>query len=332
MRVGSLFSGIGGLELGLERAGMQVVWQVEFDPFCQQVLAKHWPEVKRYGDIRELRGDELERVDLICGGFPCQPHSVAGKRKASDDDRDLWPEMLRIIRAVKSRWVVAENVPGLLSSEVGRFFGGVLRDLAESGYSVGRDCIPASAVGAPHRRERVFIIGELVNSEYDGCFASEVGRSLDSAGDNYSGRENSTREFERTGQSGSHECMEQGTANVAYTSSAGRQERNIASDAKSILPQGQHCGQEQKQLGRESGRSAQSRLGRVLDGLSCGLYEVVGRCDWPTGPGREQHEWEPPQVIPNASNRAKRLKALGNAVVPQVAELIGKAIMEECDG
>jgi len=198
----------------------------------------------------------------------------------------------------------------------------------------------------------VFIIGELVNSEYDGCFASEVGRSLDSAGDNYSGRENSTREFERTGQSGSHECMEQGTANVAYTSSAGRQERNIASEsgdtgylakgidsrvgelayAKSILPQGQHCGQEQKQLGRESGRSAQSRLGRVLDGLSCGLYEVVGRCDWPTGPGREQHEWEPPRVIPNASNRAKRLKALGNAVVPQVAELIGRAIMEECDG
>lgn len=87
--VGSLFSGIGGLELGLERAGMQVVWQVEFDPFCQQVLAKHWPEVKRYGDIRELRGDELEPVDLICGGFPCQPHSLAGQRRASDDDRDL---------------------------------------------------------------------------------------------------------------------------------------------------------------------------------------------------------------------------------------------------
>ena len=165
MRVGSLFSGIGGLELGLERAGMQVVWQVEFDPFCQEILQKHWPEAKRYGDIRELREDELEPVDLICGGFPCQPHSLAGQRRASDDDRDLWPEMLRIIRAVKPRWVLAENVPGLLSSEAGRFFGGILRDLAESGYSVGWDCIPASAVGAPHKRERIFIIGEVAHSE-----------------------------------------------------------------------------------------------------------------------------------------------------------------------
>ena len=142
LTVGSQFSI--GCELGLERAGMKVIWQVEFDPFCQQILQKHWPEVTRYGDIRTVKGDELEPVDLICGGPPCQPHSVAGMRKASADERNLWPEMFGVICATRPRWVVVENVPGLLSSEAGRFFGGILRDLAQGGYCVGWRCISAS--------------------------------------------------------------------------------------------------------------------------------------------------------------------------------------------
>jgi DNA (cytosine-5)-methyltransferase 1 len=302
MRVGSLFSGIGGLELGLERAGMQVVWQVEFDPFCQEILQKHWPEAKRYGDIRELRGDELEPVDLICGGFPCQPHSLAGQRRASDDDRDLWPEMLRIICAVKPRWVLAENVPGLLSSEAGRFFGGILRDLAESGYSVGWDCIPASAVGAPHKRERIFIIGCA-----DVAHTDAIGRRRRAG---VRGEERQ-REFEDGGGVG-HSDGKYAIQNERLGN---------WSDAKP----GRVCEGHDRHR-----RSTESRLGRVLDGLSGGL-DAIGR-RWPTGPGQKQHDWEPPRVIPNSPNRAKRLKALGNAVVPQVAELIGRAIMEECDG
>jgi len=158
MKFGSLFAGIGGIDLGLERAGMECAWQVEIDPFCQKVLAKHWPEVDMYGDIKEVGSHNLTPVDLICGGFPCQPHSLAGKREASGDERDLWGEMFRVVCEVNPRWVLAENVPGLLSSEAGRFFGRVLRDLASVGYCVEWESIPAAAFGAPHIRERIVII------------------------------------------------------------------------------------------------------------------------------------------------------------------------------
>jgi len=158
LTVGSLFSGIGGLDLGLERAGMVVKWQVEIDPYCRKVLAKHWPDVECYEDVREVGAHNLEPVDLICGGFPCQPVSCAGQRKGTDDERWLWPEFHRLIRELEPRWVLGENVPGLLSIDAGRVFGGILRDLAASGYDAEWDCIPAAAVGAPHFRNRVFLI------------------------------------------------------------------------------------------------------------------------------------------------------------------------------
>ncbi len=158
MKFGSLFTGIGGIDLGLERAGMECAWQVEIDPYCQKVLQKHWPLVNHYGDIKDVGKFNLNPVDLICGGFPCQPHSLAGSRKASEDTRDLWPQFARIIRDLEPKWVLAENVPGLLSSENGRFFGRVLRDLATSGYDAEWQSLPAAAFGASHIRERVFIV------------------------------------------------------------------------------------------------------------------------------------------------------------------------------
>lgn len=158
LTVGSLFSGVGGLDLGLERAGMRVAWQVEIDDYATRVLARHWPNVPRFRDVRECGRHNLAPVDLVAGGFPCQPHSLAGKRSASGDDRDLWGEFARILRELKPRWVVAENVPGLLSSEAGRFFGRVLWDLAASGYDAEWDCLPAAAFGAPHLRDRVFLV------------------------------------------------------------------------------------------------------------------------------------------------------------------------------
>lgn len=158
MTVGSLFSGIGGFDLGFERAGYDVRWQVEIDEYANRVLAKHWPHVRRYRDIRTIDWRDVEPVDVVCGGFPCQPHSVAGRRKASEDDRDLWPEVVRCLRETQPRWFVGENVTGLLSSENGRFFGTVLRDLAACGFDVEWDCIPACAVGAPHERDRVWIV------------------------------------------------------------------------------------------------------------------------------------------------------------------------------
>ena len=151
---GSLFAGIGGLDLGLERAGMRCRWQVEIDEYCLRVLAKHWPDVRRYGDVRDCGAHNLEAVDLIAGGFPCQPHSVAGKRRGKEDDRDLWPEYLRLVAELRPRWVVGENVPGIVTTMLGE----VLSDLEGEGYIAVALAVPAVAFGAPHQRERVFVV------------------------------------------------------------------------------------------------------------------------------------------------------------------------------
>jgi len=189
MTLGSLFSGIGGFELGLLQSGLitEVKWQVEIDGYCRKVLEWHFPETKRYVDIRDCGEHNLEPVDVICGGFPCQPFSVAGKRKGKGDDRHLWPEMLRICRSLQPALILVENVPGLLSMAESRsdvrvegstvlrtpeadyydgvhsfqermLFGAILDDLEEAGYWTLPLVIPACAVGANHRRDRVFVI------------------------------------------------------------------------------------------------------------------------------------------------------------------------------
>lgn len=160
----SLFSGIGGLDLAAEWAGFETVGQCEWADYPTRVLEKHWPDVPRWRDIRTLTGESFyertkrKTVDLISGGFPCQPHSLAGLHKASGDERDLWPEYRRVIGEIKPRWVVAENVRGLLSSESGRFFAGILRDFSDLGFDVGWCCFRAADVGAIHARERIAII------------------------------------------------------------------------------------------------------------------------------------------------------------------------------
>src|SRR5262245_52410373 len=178
MTFGSLFSGIGGMDLGLERAGLRCMWQVEINEYARRVLERHWPDVPRFGDVAafppadaddggcevqaeatEPGGDESHdrlslRVDLICGGFPCQPVSVAGRRQAQRDPRWLWPHFARVVRVLRPRYVLVENVPGLLV----RGIDDVLGDLAEMGFDAEWCCLPASAFGAPHLRERVFVV------------------------------------------------------------------------------------------------------------------------------------------------------------------------------
>ena len=155
LTIGSLFSGIGGLEKGLEDAGLgPVLWQCEIDPFCRQVLARHWPDAKRYEDVRTI-DETAPRVDLLCGGFPCQDISNAGARAGIDGERSgLWAEFARCIRVLRPHVVVIENVSGLL----GRGMGRVLGDLAALGYDAEWSTVRAEYVGAPHRRERVFIV------------------------------------------------------------------------------------------------------------------------------------------------------------------------------
>jgi DNA (cytosine-5)-methyltransferase 1 len=152
---GSLFAGIGGMDLGLERAGMRCAWQVEIDPYCRRVLERHWPQVPKFNDVRDVGAHNLEPVDLICGGFPCQDVSNAGKRAGLAGERSgLWSEYARIVCELRPRFVLVENVAALLA----RGLGTVLGDLAACGYDAEWDCIPAAAVGAPHRRDRLWLV------------------------------------------------------------------------------------------------------------------------------------------------------------------------------
>lgn len=154
-----LFSGIGGFSLAASwTGGIETVAFCEIEPYCQRVLKKHWPNVPIHSDIKELRGEDIGSVDIVCGGFPCQPHSCAGKRLASNDERDLWSEYARIVCEIRPKWVVGENVEGLLSSESGRFFGRILRDLALLRYRTEWHCFPSAAVGTGHFRNRTFLL------------------------------------------------------------------------------------------------------------------------------------------------------------------------------
>lgn len=154
LRFGSLFSGVGGLDLAIERCGFQCRWQVEIDPFCRSILARHWPAAARYNDVRKLKGDDLEPVDLIAGGYPCQPFSQAGKRHGARDPRHLWPEFARLLGELQPRYAFLENVPGHLTLG----FRDVLADLARLGYDAEWTTLSAAETGAPHIRQRLFVL------------------------------------------------------------------------------------------------------------------------------------------------------------------------------
>ncbi len=289
MLAGSLFSGIGGLDLAVEAVtGARTVWQVERDAWCRSVLARHWPEARRYDDVMTAgtEGQELERVDIIAGGFPCQDVSVAGKRAGltGGERSGLWSEFARIVRVVRPRFVFVENVAGLLSMEFGR----VLGDLAALGFDAEWGVFRASDAGAPHRRERVFVLA-VADTDALGrggrCGAPGPGWRDESAN---------------------------GSEAVADACGEGLEGQR-----------GLH-GQDLRRPGREGssvatrrGRRAQRRLGGVADGLRCGLDAHR----WPAGRGEAQHEWEAPRVAQGVPERRQRLKALGNAVVPQQAAL-----------
>ena len=169
IHVGSLFSGIGGIDLGLERVGMIVKWQSEIEPYSCRVLKKHWPDVPNLGNIREVNWEEVERVDVIAGGYPCQPFSNAGKRGGSDDPRHLWPEMLRAISVLRPRVAFLENVRGHYSLGFDR----VLGDLADIGYDCEWEIVSAQSVGAPHRRERLICLAYPNGSRRQGSVRTQ---------------------------------------------------------------------------------------------------------------------------------------------------------------
>lgn len=323
LRIGSLFSGIGGLDLGVEHAtGGRTVWQVEADEWCRSVLARHWPDARRYDDVRTV-GEELERVDIIAGGFPCQDVSVAGKRAGitGGERSGLWSEFARIVRVVRPRIVAVENVAGLLSLEFGR----VLGDLAALGYAAEWGVFRASDAGAPHRRERVFVLAVADSERIEGIERHDA---------DVLGRRSGNAEQTRVGGSVGDAA---GSRREGGAGPGGARERRVSSvprgaseavaDAWGDRSQGlARAGAAERAVDRrDSGpRRAQPGVGRGADGLP-------SRMDghrWPAGRGEAQHEWEPPRTASDVRDRARKLRALGNAVVPQQAALAWRVLSE----
>jgi DNA (cytosine-5)-methyltransferase 1 len=282
-------------------AGMECSWMVEVDKFGSQILKHHWPNAEIYGDIYTIDGKELEPVDLICGGFPCQPVSQAGKRAGTADERWLWGEFARIIRQVKPRWVVAENVTGLLSANSGRAFAEVLRDLAQIGYDAVWNVFPAGGqggVGAPHRRERIFIIAKKITDTNDKRVKRRKRLALVQDGRDSDRIRSTLADTDREGSSAPLQRSSRSSGQQESTSKVSR-ESNAMADTDST---------------QRKRNSSTVRISEKHTDISSSSW-------WKSEPvvGRVAH---------GVPNRVDRLKALGNAVVPQVAKQIGEMIME----
>lgn len=284
MNVLDLFSGIGGFSLGLERAGMRTVAFCEIDPYCRAVLRKHWPAVPCFEDVRNLHAFDVGPVDVICGGFPCQDISVAGHGAGLAGERSgLWSEYRRLIEEIRPAWAIVENVGALRS----RGLDQVLRELAALGYDAEWHCIPASAVGAPHRRDRVWIIA------YPECqqLRDEPGRC---------GRQ------DRQGARLASDDGQEGA--MAYAAGNGRGARRPGGSAGLDT---RLC-DTARPLAYANGEPP---IGSSIAWPECTAWDVepdVGR------------------VVDGVPYRLVEddLRALGNAVVPQIPELIGRAILE----
>lgn len=312
LTVGSLFSGIGGLDLGLERAGMKVIWQSEIDPYCNKVLKKHWPEVPNYGNIKEIDWRTVERPNVICGGYPCQPFSTAGKRRGTDDPRHLWPWVRTAISQLRPDYAILENVRGHLS------LGGlqVIGEIAEIGYDAEWRLVSAAGMGAPHRRDRIIIVAYPNNTRNrtpnsgnnrDGATKSQKWQDVaqfgvsgrgtnvaDSSQQQFNGRGHKHSSSEIKQRKALQEPFNRGNSEVPNDVSKRHGEHRFATDI-----------------------TAKGRLWRVDDRREKG-YD--GGSWWKVEP-------DVGRVANGVPHRLDRLRGLGNAVVPQVAEYVGRLIV-----
>ena len=295
LKVLDLFAGIGGFSLGLERTGgFETVAFCEIDKYCQKILAKHWPDVPVYSDVRLLDGSMFSNVDVIVGGFPCQDIAVAGRQAGIEGKRSgLWDDLCRLIGEIRPQYAIVENVSNLLNGPTeqrGEWFGKVLGDLAEVGFDAEWHCIPASAVGAPHIRDRVWIVAYPQHS------------NTDSAGPHRT----------RVNVNGETEPADK---QIRFAGPLGE----ILADARSGLSKIQRHRNETSQ--QKQGCCCGSRNPQEQDGelVSVGQEDIGSR--WRIEPrvGR---------VAYGVPKRVDRLRSLGNAVIPQIPELIGRAILQ----
>jgi DNA (cytosine-5)-methyltransferase 1 len=300
-----LFSGIGGFSLGLERTGgFQTVGFCDNDKKTHLVLKKHWPNVPIYDDVSTLKGSDLGAIEIITGGFPCQDLSVAGKGAGLEGARSgLWWQFHRLIKEAQPRWVIAENVSALRS----RGLDQVLRSLDQIGYDAEWHCIPASAVGAPHQRDRIWIL----------AYPRHRG-----------GREQSSWNSESIGGGSSQEAKR--SANTDSTSRSGVGASSMADTDGSLEANGGEC---KNVAGKgfsgstEQGRSSTDDRERCFRGAgssskNCVVRQLSVSDFWKVEP-------ELGRVADGIPNRLDRLKQLGNSLVPQIPEMIGYAILQQ---
>jgi DNA (cytosine-5)-methyltransferase 1 len=302
IKFGSLFAGIGGFDLGFERAGMECAWQVEIDDYASKVLAKHWPKVHRERDIRQCGKHNLEYCDVICGGFPCQDISYAGRGAGLDGERSgLFFEAIRVVRELQPRVVVLENVAALLTRGLDR----VLGTMAEIGFDCEWHCIPANAVGAPHIRDRVFVIA------YANGRRQQERREQDGSA---KGWKQSSQRDDSCGF-----CEDVADANMQHGERWSKSQQSSSESREARL--------ELSGSGADVADSSEQGLSitEQKDIHRTGWWEkrrAVAKCSW----------WDAEPDVGRVANgipkRVDRLKCLGNAVVPQVAEVVGKIVLE----
>jgi DNA (cytosine-5)-methyltransferase 1 len=394
MRLLDLFSGIGGFSYAAETliGGYETVAFCEMDEFCQKVLKKHWPQVPIYDDVRTLDAARLGRIDICTFGFPCQPVSQAGVQKGESDDRWLWNEIIRILQVSKPKWIIAENVVGLISIQDGLLIEHCISDLEAEGYEIQSVVIPACAKNAPHRRSRIWLIGQLTTNTNDtgnrtstsytnqeqqtikqgwkeqsffefsrhdeavansesircrggsckGCSdckrqvlsaerkGREVGSEVEGCRQSHRGKEtvvntngirpiSSIYEEEQQGYSTRYSKRQpkRGSQVLANTKRIGSQTGLSGQDKGQVGNTEKSIDRDNRQRGWETSNSwsVEQRVGDMANGISTGLLRHFDR--------------EPeniPRVTTGEKDRAKKLKALGNSIVPQVAAEILLAI------
>ncbi len=365
LKVLDLFSGIGGFSLALESTGhFQTIGFVENDEYCQAVLQHHFPEVPILGDIKNVTKETVPtRPDVICGGFPCQPFSVAGDQRAKDDPRHLWPEMLRIIKEQKPTWVVGENVSGLVKLGLDE----ILDEMEDQGYSTRTFNIPAFSVGAPHQRQRLWIIGHLGDPEHNGSPTPERQRGLlkqpeepkkqisiwelegtSSASGDVANPDNERvrsriggDDFDYEEESGEGGVDGEGSAgdDEWYDTSPTQDEGVDMANPESFKSREQTERQGRKNTARRSNDSRGTKTERtetVTDPNGKGLQGQRKKYKLPKSKRKREiggSSWwdvEPNvgRVAYGVPNRVFKLRALGNSIIPQIAQKIGYAIIE----
>lgn len=333
MRHGSLFSGIGGFDLAAEWMGWTNVFHCEINPFCRQVLHHYWPEAESFTDVKNSNFQKYEgSIDIISGGFPCQPYSVAGKRLGKEDDRHLWPYMLDAIRAIKPRYVVGENVRGLVNWNDGMVFEEVHTDLEAEGYEVQAFILPAAGVNAPHRRDRIWFIA-YANHQRG---SSGLGQVQGENGEISKRNDNDKPCDTSIGIATNANCNDGRSANrcsgCEESEAIGKRKQSVYSWFGATSNEGNATNASNQGLQRCADNGGAGGCGKERDKQPTGCL----RNTWENFPtespvcGRDDGLPSRLDGIAFSKWRNESVKAYGNAVVPQVVYEIFKAI-EACD-